>query len=315
MDEFNAAKLLYDVLQGQGESSPSPERLKAKYAQILRGMPVEDEFGLLARWSGQCHLVHKLDAEVFVRPEGYQIPDYLCVVDRENGRRPFLVAVTSSVKRSKTFSKKWVLALEEYGAMLGLPVLVAFKWTTPSHPLWALTELERVRTERGTAKLDVLEMMKEDLFGLLFGFFSFQIRQGAGIVVKITKERVESETRFVGRLTDLHWQTPEGQRAEVPSILNDLFLLCDDEVVIEDTSSNLVQRFLKVADDSTMVHWALPIAVDFSAFLKGEQPKWRLARSSTFRFTLPELRDAVYQATGVIDHTLTIHPHHVPTWL
>lgn len=319
-DDYKAAELAYRILQTKGLVSSNPEVVRSKLQQLLRGLPVEDEFALLSLWSGRCSLIHKLDQTVFPASHDYTIPDYLCIFNVGNKLVVVLVEVKASKKQTIKFGKRYYSGLRNYGELLGIPVLVAYKFVGFDRPLWALFELEKMSQPTGTGKANILEMMKHDLIGVLLAGFHIQIWQGTSIVMEITKDEVHNDRSFVGTIRDIYWETHDGQRIEFKSapLLHWLFMMSEDDVKIEEQEDLVVQRFSKLNDEGTIAYWALPLAVGIHQYLGGENIDWHKALlEGRLSFRLPDLRVSAESAleNGLVKYIFNVMPHDMPAFL
>lgn len=319
-DDYKAADLAYKILQTEGLVSSNPEVVRSKLQQLLRGLPVEDEFALLCLWSGRCKLIQKLDQVVFPANHDYSIPDYFCVFNVAEKLITFLVEVKSSQRDTIKFSKLYFSGLRAYSELIGIPILVAYKFTGFARPLWALFELEKMSQPTGTGKANILEMMKQDLTGVLLGNFHLQIWQGTSIVMEITKDEIRDDRSFIGTVRDLYWRTHDGKRVEFKSapLLDWLFMMSEDDVKIEEQEDLVVQRFSKLTDEGTIAYWALPQAVDIRRYLAGEDIDWHKALlEERLSFRLPDLRLAVESAlkSGLVRYIFDVVPHDMPAFL
>ena len=319
-DDYKAAELAYKILQTEGLISASPEVVRSKLQQLLRGLPVEDEFALLSLWSGKCKLIHKLDQAVFPTNHDYTIPDYLCVFDVGNKQVVVLVEVKSSKKHTIKFSKRYYSRLKAYSDLVNMPVLVAQKFVGFGRPLWALFELGKMSQPTGTGKANILEMMKHDLTGVILGNFHIQIWQGTSIVMEISKDKVLNEREFIGTIRAVYWETHDGRRVEFDAVprLDWLFMMSEDDVKIEERGNLVIQRFSKLTDDGTIAYWALPQSVDTSQYLAGKDIDWHKALlEERLSFRLPDLRVAVENALrkGLVRYVFDVVPHDMPAFL
>ena len=294
---YKAADLAYTILQKNGKLSLDPSKIRYKLRQLYRGRPVESEFAALVLWSGRCQYIHKLDRDTFPKDSPYEIPDFLCFFDVHGKIIPVLVEVKASKNKTIKFTKKYYASLKAYADKLRLPILVAFKFTGFGRPLWALFELEKMATPTGTGRAYILEMMKHDLFGILLGNFHFQIRQGTTIAIRISKEKVNKDGSFVGKIEDLYWETYDGRRVESIRLLHLLFMLVEDDIKIEEYPNHIIEKFFKVTDEATIAYWALPLAADLTKHMAGGIIKWdRVIEEERFHFSLPDVEHAIEEA-------------------
>lgn len=320
---YKAAELAYMVLQEGTGISLDPAKIKYKLQQLNRGRPVESEFAALALWSGRCRYIHKLDRDTLPKSCPYEIPDFLCFLDIDGRTIPVLIEVKASKNKLLKFSRKYYSALTDFAAELRLPMLIAFKFTGLGRPLWALFELQKMATARGTGNAHIFEVMRHDLLGVLFSNFHFQIRQGAALAMKISKNEVKKDdsgsiVSMVGRIEDVYWETPEGKHVEWVSLLDVLFMLSEDDVRLEEYSDYVIQKFYKVHDDATIAYWALPLAASRRKYFTGETIPWnKVIRDQGFAFSLVNVERAVEKAQncGLAGPVIYTRPQEMPYFL
>lgn len=322
---YKAAELAYKIYQGYGGVSLDldPEKIRNKLHQLNRGLPVESEFAALTLWSGRCKYIHKLDRDTLPNDCKYKIPDFLCFIEIDGRTVPFLVEVKTSRNQFRSFGKKYCLALQAFADKLGLPVLIAYKFTSLDPPWWVLFELKKMITPNGTGKVNILEVMRHDLLSRLLGNFSFQILQGAALAIRISKEKVErndsgSIVSMVGKIEDVYWETPEGKRCEWVSLLDVLFMLTQDDVKVEEYQSHVIQKFYKVGNDAAFAYWALPLAFSRSKYFTNDPIPWeRMIREHGFSFSLADVEQAVRRAQqgGLAGPIVHIMPQEIPQFL
>jgi Holliday junction resolvase len=229
---------------------------------------------------------------------------------------PLLVEVKSSSKMELRFTQGYYEKLRSYADVLGLPLLIAFKSTLWDNSWWCLFEIECMRSSTGSLRAKVPQIFVHDLSGILLGNFHVKVRQGTTISMTTTKEQVHSEDSFVGRLIDVHWETPEGERADPDWLLHWLFMLSQDEVEVEESPDTLIERFRKAGDESVNASWAMYAALPVNNYKVGGQTNWaKLLDEYKFQFTLGDLLNAARSATGLVDTIIHQKPHTVPEFL
>ncbi len=291
--------------------------------QLLSGLPAESEFAALALWSGRCRFIHKLDRDILPKDCSYTIPDFLCLFDIDGRIIPVLVEVKTSRNQIRRFGKKYCSSLQSFADYLGLPVLIAFKYTSFSHPWWILFELQKMRTIRGTGKANFLEVIRQDLSSKILGNFSFQIREGAALVIRISKEEVQrgdsgSIVSMKGRMEEIYWETPDSERVEWVSLLDVLFMLTQDDVKVEEYPSHVIQKFYKVGPDAAFAHWVLPLACSVRKYFEDETIPWdRVIHDQGFLFSLADVEKTVRRAQqcGLAGPIIHMQPQDIPHFL
>jgi Holliday junction resolvase len=322
---YKVAALAYKIYHEQGGVSLDldPSRIRSKLRQLNRGLPAESEFTALALWSGRCKYIHKLDRDILPKDCAYEIPDFLCIFEVDGRTIPLLVEVKTSRNQVRSFGKKYCSTLQSFADRLGLPILIALKFTCFDPSWWVLFELQRMVTSRGTGKANIIEIMKQNLSSRLLGDFSFQIRQGSTLAMRISKEKVERDdagsiVSMVGAIEDVYWETADGKRVEWVSLLDLLFMLTQDDVKVEEYPSHVVQKFHKVGDDAAFAHWALPFAFSPRRYFGREAIPWdRMIREHEFSFSLADVEQTVRRAQerGLAGPIVWLQPQDVPHFL
>jgi len=322
---YKVAAIAYDIYhEKEGVSLDlDPNRIRNKLRQLNRGLPAEDEFTALALWSGRCKYIHKLDRDILPKDCAYEIPDFLCILEVDGRTIPLLVEVKTSSNQVRSFGKKYCSALQSFADRLGLPILIALKFTCFEPSWWVLFELQKMVTSRGTGKANVMEIMKQTLLSSLLGDFSFQIRQGSTLAFSISKEKVQRDdsgsiVSMAGTIEDVYWETSDGKRVEWVSLLDLLFMLTQDDVKVEEYPSHVVQKFYKVGDDAAFAHWALPFAFSPRKYFDREGIPWdRMIREHGFSFSLDDVEQTVRRAQerGLAGPTVYVQPQDIPQFL
>jgi len=288
--------LAYHILQKESGTTLDPSIIYSKLLQLNRGRPVEDEFASLALWSSQCIYINKIDKGIAPHNSDFEIPDYLCIFKTQGQFIPVLVEVKTSKKETIKFTKKYFEGLKAFGALLGLPVLIAFKHIG-GMPMWALFEIERMTTPRGTGKAHIFEILKNDLSSSLLGHFHFQILKGVAFVMKISKDKTYEDQSIDGTIQDVYWENNDGEKVHNINLLHLIFGLVNTDVKIEEFPSYIIQKFIKTDDDFSLASWVLPIAADYKAAITDKKINWaHVAQKNTFLFSLPEMKSSLEKA-------------------
>jgi Holliday junction resolvase len=183
-----AARIIYEALQSTGWSA-DPEAVASHVRGLQRGLPAEDEFATVLSWLGRCRLLHKLD-QFQVPPESndrFRVPDLLAVFDIGHKEMAVLIEVKSRQKQKLSWTARYLDALRNYGEVVGLPVLVAWKYFN----VWSLFDVSHFKLAKTNYHIRFGEAMKENLLGLLAGDFAFVMQPGVGLHLLIEKEVLE----------------------------------------------------------------------------------------------------------------------------
>jgi Holliday junction resolvase len=238
------------------------ERLKwsdaAKVAQLVkrleRGLPAEDELCVLFRWLGRCKLVHKLDQ--FPYPpdlwKQYRAPDLLAAFDVEGRLHPVLIEVKTKAKEALSWRPDYLGALQSYADLLKLPLLIAWK----HHTFWTLFEAKHMRVSRKNFKMTFEDAMRQNLFGILAGDFSFSFRTGTGLHIRFRKLGSTADG-FHGVIEEAYMSNPEGHRHNGGGGIMLLFTCLEQESSLVETDTDALQSFVIENQTSEFAHRAL----------------------------------------------------------
>ena len=309
---------VYELLRENGGRAPDASAVRDKLLRMTQGLSAEDEFAALCVWSGKCSLVHKLDTDVRPQPKdgAYRVPDLLCIVDYQGRSVPVLIEVKTSRRDRVPLTRSYCAKLKNYADVLGLPLLFAFKHTKYERHFWSLFEFDQTRTPAGSFRINMPDILRHDLTGVLLGNFHVQIPAGTAMSVTITKERVYSADSFDGTLTDIHWETSGGQRVDSAPLFHFLFMLAEDEVDIDDREDRIVQRFRKTTDEGVMAYWAMGLAMSFQHDQQHGVVDWKkVSDTKALSFTMQDLHDAALQCPGLIRSMFYQVPQTMPTFL
>ena len=134
----------------------------------------------------------------------------------------------------------------------------------------------------------------------------------------ITKGRVHSETSFDGTITDVHWETKEGQTVDSADLLHWLFMLTADDVEIDEHRDRVIQRFRKTSEEAAIAYWVLGEALPLERYRARGQIDWRrMIEEHRFSFTLTDLREEAEAAikSGLVKYVIHQVPHEMPPFL
>jgi Holliday junction resolvase len=180
------ARLIQEVLTDLG-SAADPAEVARRVRGLDRGLPAEDEFGVICAWLGQCRLIHKLDqqqAPVSSR-DVYRVPDLLAAFEAAG---PFLIEVKVKQDQTPSFRPDYLGRLTAYAKLLGLPLLIAWKF----HSMWSLFDARHLRIAQTNFNITQSEAMRQNLLGVLAGDVAYSLGPGAGIHFDCAKERLIS---------------------------------------------------------------------------------------------------------------------------
>ena len=188
----DAERLVQEALTQLGWEA-DPKRIAARVWRLNLGLPREDEFSVVSTWLGRCDLIHKLDQKQTPTKsrDTFQVPDLLAVFRHENRSVPVLVEVKSSKENTLSFRPDYLLRLQNYAALVRLPVLIAWK----HFGLWILFDISHLQKSQKNFNISFQSAMRENLLGILAGDFSYSLSIGSGVHLRFRKDELLSETR------------------------------------------------------------------------------------------------------------------------
>lgn len=151
-------------------------------------------------WLGKTRLIHKLDQHQSppASRATFQVPDLLARFDAAG---PVLIEVKSKRSPKLSFTSDYLGRLSSYADLLGLPLLIAWKF----HGVWTLFEARHLKKARTNFNIRFGEAMRQNLLGVLVGDVSYKIAPGAGVVLDCRKEALLG-TKIEGDGTTEQWQ-------------------------------------------------------------------------------------------------------------
>lgn len=188
-------RLIQDALVELGAEADAAA-LAHRIKLLNLGLPAEDEFSVICAWLGRCRLVHKLD-QLQSPPASrdvLQVPDLLAEF-ADHGA--VLIEVKVSTRKVLSFKPDYHRRLTAYAAMIGKPLLIAWKF----HTLWVLFDIRHMKPAQTNLNIAFGEAMRQSLLGPLVGDVMFKLAPGAGVQFDIAKEELVSTTQE----TDTGW--------------------------------------------------------------------------------------------------------------
>ena len=192
-------RLIQEILSEVGWDE-DPKSIARRIRQLDQGLPAEDEFIAICAWRGKTRLIHKLDQHQSPSPSRttFQVPDLLGHFETAG---PVLIEVKSKRSPKLSFTPAYLDRLSAYADLLGLPLLIAWKF----HRVWTLFEARHLRKARTNLNIRFGEAMRENLLGVLVGDISYKIAPGAGVILDCRKVAL-LETTTEGDTTTEQWQ-------------------------------------------------------------------------------------------------------------
>jgi len=296
----------------------SADTLTKEAKRILGATAPEDEFMAIAIWSGRCSLIHKLPPDKYPSraDKTYKVPDLFAVFEYEGRSIPALVEVKSTYTPRKPgplvvakLSPFYRRRLQNYGKLLGLPVLVAQQIRPVG--IWFVVALETIGLD-GKAAVDP----SYDLSGLLLGTFHLAFRAGIKFVLRVERDSIISDKEFVGVIKDAHWETGDGTRigtTRSPMIL--LFGLGDPvEKQVDDGKA--VTITWEIPTPTAFANYqALRAAILYDKQLKNAPFPWaEILKSGRFPILYSSI-EAAREDSDFFEYEISTCPKQVPDFL
>jgi hypothetical protein len=160
--------------------------------------------------------------------------------------------------------------------------------------------------------------MKQSLMGALLGDFSFSLRPGCGLHLRIKKLEPETDRGFKGVVEEAYWEKPDGERVKnAPGVLP-LFTCLDQEPVLTDEGTHVLQSF--VIEDNQQSEFAHRALVTLLRLVtRGDKLHWRrILEEGRGVPTAPQgLRAAARAAldAGFLRYGMDYSPNSMPSFL
>lgn len=277
-----SARLIFEAIQQLGwdaDVSSVIDRVK----RLDLGIPAEDEISFILSWLGRCIIVHKLAQEQYPpdSTDKFQVPDLFACFIKDDARIPVLIEVKSSNRKKLSWKESYFNKLKNYSALMGLPVLVAWKF----YRIWSLVHIDCFAKARTNYHLTFEEAMKHNLLSHLAGDFAYKMKPNVGLHFHLKKEELVSSDQKTPSYREEKWKI----RIEKASFLNSegkehstlqpglwpLFISAEP-VSVERFENDIIHQSFVISEESGMhfAHSALPILLTF--FMDTEEKiHWR----------------------------------------
>lgn len=313
--QTDAARLLQDAIAELGWSA-DPTALARLVQRLHIGLPREDEFSVVCAWLGNCELLHKLDQQqvpVSSR-ERYQVPDLLAKFSTQTQPVPVLIEIKSKNAWTLSLRPDYLERLQNYASLVRMPLLIAWKYQS----LWVLFEAKHLKKAKKNFNISFDAAMKENLMGALAGDVAYSIYPGAGVHLRMRKERLISlEPTENGHLENWHlvfdqvkFTGENGREIEADLDVQSLFTSWDLEESIESTDTHIQLHYVAGADQVRFAHAALVRLLQWES-PKDEELNWRqlLQREQVTRSV------SIFSAAlrkGLAQHVVHLELHQQP---
>lgn len=312
-------RLIQDVLAELGYEGDAVEVAK-RVRRLDIGLPAEDEFSVVCGWLGKCELLHKLDqCQVPVGSKKYfQVPDLLAKFSTQTSKPPVLVEVKSKSDKVLSFKPEYLNGLQNYADLMGMPLLVAWKYNN----IWTLFDVRHMkkasRKEGKNFKINIFDAMRENLLGILAGDVAYTIGAGAGVHYRIRKDELlrteigdddctTEEWKFV--IEDVSFTDYMGRRLgkELSTDVQSLFATWGLESKEVHTDSHINLSFVAEGWRVQYAHAALVSLLNWESRRDG-RPHWRrLLKEEKITESVTSFTAALYAA---YDHKVVSHIFH-----
>lgn len=313
-------RLIQDVLAELGFDA-DPAEVARRVRRLNYGLPAEDEFSVICAWLGRVSLLHKLDQQQtpIASKAEFQVPDILVSFESAG---PVLVEIKVCNDRTLSFKPDYHTRLTQYASLLGLPLLIAWKF----HSLWTLFDARHLTLARKNFNITHNEAMRQNLLGALAGDVAFKLAEGSGVHLDLAKEELIETTPTEDGYTEV-WQMRvsnvffTGQGGEVRDDLHiettQLLTTWDLESTEEHFPTHVRQSFTVGADGIEFAHRALVRLLDWESGAK-DRASWRnVLRSTEITRSIAHFGTALKRGLteGVVSHIFRQQPVTTPDFL
>lgn len=285
-------RLMYEAFVQAGiNPSLTKEDVIRRFEALERGLPVEDEFAVLAGWLGKCSLIHKLDQLQFPlqSKDLYQVPDFLAVFKDGSRTIPTLIEVKKTQDISFKWSKSYYGKLKAYADLLKLPLLIACKFRPGDSDLvyWTLFDASIFYNPDSSYKVTLQKASHESLLGKLAGDFMLELKAGVGLHFRMDLignkddwQRMKDENRFYGE-TKLFWTNGRGKEIDAvqlsPSLLAILGLIPQywSDSSLYDGDSHRIYSFVLQENHPIFAHQMLELLLTEAQAHADDNIRWR----------------------------------------
>lgn len=311
-----------EQLEWNADSTEIAERVK----RLNLGLPIEDEFTVLCGWLGQCNLIHKLGQQQYPKNSraSFQVPDLIAEFKVKEKNIGVCIEVKSSNKNVLSFTPEYFDKLNNYGKLVNLPVLVAWK---NKYGIWMLFPLELMKIADKNHNVKFEDAIKNNLLSILTGDFTYSVNENAGLHIRFKKVKLlNTQEEENGSITE-NWHMiidkvcfTDGDGNEVTDLSSNAsnafhsFALDDDET---HTDTHITKHFVCKDPHGVFAHMAL---VDILNFRLKEDDiiHWRqhLGNDATIE-SISSYRAGIDECLkkGIIRYVILQQPEHIPDFI
>jgi Holliday junction resolvase len=317
------AYLLYPEVWTAG-SDVDIQSLADKIRGIRRGLLPEDEFAVTAAWLGNCEAIHRIDQTPLPVPsthERMRAPDFIAFPIINGRPTPVLIEVKVRSKEAKIdWSESYLRSLQKFAELLGVPLLVAWKFQN----LWMLVEAEHFEKNVSGYRLTFEKAATEDLMSALFGDVRIILNETVELIIDFevldeiegTADDLFPEGNFHTKIVGAGFYRA-GQKIDYPPEYFVLRLAAPDETEFRRTGKQAFSNVYRLAADHMFSLSRVLYAIE-SFGASDEEPDWHqiLARGK-FGSSGVQMRDFLEKGieAGFIRYVLDVVPQTRPSFL
>jgi Holliday junction resolvase len=306
--------MVYEALEQTGWKG-DPAELTAALKKLNHGIPAQDEFCLLLSWLGRCKLIHSLGQRQYPPSSvsELRVPDFLAVFETVAGLIPVLIEVKSKAGSRLSWRPDYFEALERYGKLLGLPVLLA--WKEPRINMWSLVDTSMFHRAQKNYNLTFGVAMQNNLMSMLAGDFMIEFTPGFGLHLHLRKLGPGSEAGLHCEVDQAYFLGPSGVRfTTLKGGLWPFFMTLDVHSELQETETHFHQSFVvREGHGSQLAHRGFP-----ALFPTEKGKRWRtLLEAHSFKVLPQDLIDAAAEAFAfsATSRLTRIVPQQIPSYL
>lgn len=317
------ARLVQDALAELGYEADAAA-VAARVRRLDIGLPVEDEFSVICAWLGKCQILHKLDQQQvpLKSREEFQVPDLLAKFSTQATRHPVLIEVKSKKENQLSFKPDYLLRLQNYAELVGMPLLIAWKF----HTHWMLFEAKHLKKAKTNFNITLQMAMRENILGVLVGDVAYKVGAGAGVHLRFRKDKLfeakETEDGYTEQwamtIDDVAFTDHEGShRNDLDEEVQSLFAVWDLEEQQEHTNSHVHLRYVSDGEGMQFAHMALVHLLNWESS-NDDRPHWRgLLRRERVTANVALFSAMLDKAYGqkIVSHVFNMIPHAMPEFV
>lgn len=319
---MDLSRLIQDALAELGADVDVADVVE-KVRRLNIGLPVEDEFSVVCTWLGQCDLLHKLDQnQVPIKSkENFQVPDLLAKFSTQSKNKPLLIEVKAKNEKTLSFQPDYFKRLNNYAEMMGLPLLIAWKF----NGVWTLFEARHMQKAVKNYNIKLEYALKQNLLCRLAGDVAFVVGNQAGIHLDFRKDKVilgsdgfSGEIKWQVTFDNFYFTDYEGViRTDFSPEVQALFTGLGLEEKVEETNSHIKIHYVADGKQAQFCHATLVKLLDWENSSDSGH-HWRgLLRSGNVVESIVNLRETLELALNkkVVYYVLDIQPEDIPSFL